>query len=168
MLPDDCKLSHLLHLPAFSQLNYLSKAYGLWLKTGYKLEITIFMIFPEKLSKWSDHHVLLLAVLKLIKFHELASFRTKVISRRTFETSGSFFSNLQNGDLPGSCTDGFKCQCNSSSKPMSGYRLGTSDLLWSCPYSGQNYFRFISSVKVSVTEMKTWKLNALQKPQILM
>ena len=61
----------------------------------------------KKLSKWSDHHVLLLAVLKLIKFHELASFRTKVISRRTFETSGSFFSNLQNGDLPGSCTDGF-------------------------------------------------------------
>ena len=46
-------------------------------------------------------------MLKLIKFHELASFRTKVISRRTFETSESFFSNLQNGDLPGSCTDGF-------------------------------------------------------------
>lgn len=35
----------------FPQLNYLSKAYGLWLKTRYKLEITIFMIFHEKTIK---------------------------------------------------------------------------------------------------------------------
>ena len=42
-----------------------------------------------------------------------------------------------------------KCQCNTNSKPMSGYRLVTSHLLWSSP-SGQNYFRFISIVKVTL------------------
>ena len=36
------------------------------------------------------------------------------------------------------------------------------------PPSGQNYCRLISSVKVNVTELKTFNTNAVQKPQILM